>query len=52
MDTDVVAGCILSASAMLLTVYFVLWSRKTIDRISRRGLRSARDIIREIYHGR
>gem|GEM_PF-626865 len=48
MDNDAILGWMLVAGALSLITYLVLWSRRTINRIAERGLRSARQIVKEL----
>jgi hypothetical protein len=45
---DIVAGCTILTVAMGTLTYLVLWSRRTIERIARRGYGSARRIVKEL----
>ena len=47
MDFDTTLGCILVVVALSLLTLLVLWSRRTIDRIARKGFGSAREISSE-----
>jgi len=44
MDGDAILGCLVTAGALGLLTVLVLWSRRAIDRISRGGYGSAREI--------
>jgi hypothetical protein len=44
---DTVAGILVTALALVTIVTLVLWSRREIDRIARRGYGSAREILKE-----
>jgi uncharacterized membrane protein YccC len=48
MDRDTILGCVVVVAALGLITYLVLWSRRTIDRIAKSGLRTAREIVREL----
>jgi len=48
MDKDMLLGWMLVAGALGLITYLVLRSRRTIDWIAERGLRSARQIVKEL----
>jgi len=48
MNTDVTIGCIVAAAAMLIIVILALWSRRTINRISDKGYRTARQTLKEL----
>ncbi len=48
MDTDAIVGWIVVAGALGLLAYLVFWSRRRIDRISRKGFASARQIEKEL----
>jgi len=52
MNTTILVGCILVAAALVVMVLLVLWSRRTINRIARERLHSARDIVRELNNDR
>ena len=45
-------GCVLVTGALGLIAYLVVWSRRTIDRIARKGLGSAREIVKDLGNGR
>ncbi len=47
MDLDAVFGCIAVALSLGLIVGLVLWSCRSIDRIARKGLGSAREILKD-----
>ena len=51
MDFDTTLGCLLAAGALALSTVLVLWSRRAIERIARRGFRSAREIEEELNGG-
>ena len=48
MDRDTILGCVVIVAALGFITYLVLWSRRTIDRIAESGLRTAREIVREL----
>ena len=48
MDREVLIGFAVVAGALGLIVYLVVWSRRTIERIARKRLGSAREILRDI----
>jgi hypothetical protein len=48
MDRDVIIGCILVLASLGVMSALLVWSRRTIDRIAVRGLRSAREIEKEL----
>ena len=48
METDAIVGCLIIAAAVGLLTFLVLASRRRIDRIGRRGYRSARDILKDL----
>lgn len=52
MDKDLVVGTLVLIGALSIVVGLVLWSRYVIERIARRGLRTARDIMKDLRHGR
>jgi hypothetical protein len=41
---DIVLGCVLVGASLAAQVFLVLWSRRSINRIARRGYASARKI--------
>ena len=47
MDGEVVIGFAVVAGALGVIVYLVLWSQRSIDRIARRRLGSAREILKD-----
>lgn len=51
MSTDAVVGCVVIVVSLAVLVYLVLWSRRTINRISRSNSRSAREIGRDLRRG-
>jgi len=48
MTRDAIIGCLLIFFALGFILYIVLWSRKTIERIKKKKLQSAREIIHDI----
>ena len=52
MERDVIIGCFVTGCALSIVLYLLLWSRKTIDFISRKNLRSVRDIIKALNERR
>jgi len=52
MDTDILLGCLLVASALSLVTYLVLWSRRAINRIAANDRRSTREIVKELRRDR
>jgi hypothetical protein len=51
MNFDATLGCLLAAGALVLSTLLVVWSRRAIERIARRGFRSAREIEEELNGG-
>jgi hypothetical protein len=51
MDTDVFIGTVIASVALLIIVALVWWSRRTINRIERRGYRTARQTLKELNDG-
>jgi len=47
VDREVAAGFTVVAAALGVLTYLVLWSRRTIERIARKGLGSAREILKD-----
>lgn len=45
---DLIVGLAVLSASLALLVFLVLWGRRTIERISRRGSRSAREISRDL----
>ena len=48
MNKDILIGGILIFVSLGFILYIVLWSRKTIERIKKKKLQSAREIIQDI----
>jgi len=48
MSFDAALGCMIILAAVALLVGLTLWNRRIIERISRRGPTSARQIIKEM----
>ena len=51
MTGDVYIGCILVAFALTSVTALILWSRRTIERIARKGYRSARETAKDLQNG-
>ena len=49
---DLIVGIAMLAASLAVLVFLVLWGRRTIERISRRGSRSAREISRDLHSDR
>ncbi|MCK4275969.1 MAG: hypothetical protein KAX78_05615 [Phycisphaerae bacterium] len=52
MDIDTVLGTIVITAALIVLTGLVLWSRRTIEKISRRGPTSARQIMKDLDDAR
>ena len=52
MTTNILLGIIIFCLAYGLIIYLNLWSRKTINFIARRNLRSISEIMEELRHGK
>jgi hypothetical protein len=48
VSTDAVVGLVVLVLALALAAGLVLWSRRTINVIAKKGLTSARDIAQEL----
>jgi hypothetical protein len=48
MSRDAVIGSLLIFFSLGFILYIVLWSRRTIERIKKKKLQSAREIIHDI----
>ena len=48
MEPDALLGLVVLAASLGLLAVLVLWSRARIERIARRGYRSARQILKEM----
>ena len=48
METDAIIGSVLVVLALAIITALVMWSRKTINLIADKNLKSARDITREL----
>lgn len=47
MESDAILGLALLGVSLAILVALVVWSRLRIDRIAKRGYRSARQILKE-----
>jgi hypothetical protein len=52
LDLDAVLGIVLVAAGVLFLSYVVFWSRRTINIIAKKRLRSIREILNELKNGR
>ena len=52
MDGDTILGVLIITIGLGGLTYLVLWSRKTIERIAAKKLRTVREIVKELKHGR
>jgi hypothetical protein len=52
MDFDTTLGVLIVAGGIFFLTFVVLWSRRTIEMISRKRLRSIREILNELKNGR
>ncbi len=54
MTSDILIGSVVVVTAVAAMFALVLWSRRTIGRIARRGEgnRSAREILQELRNGK
>lgn len=43
-----IVGCLIVGAALGLSTFLVLWSRRTIERIAKKGLNSAREIEKDL----
>jgi hypothetical protein len=48
MNKDILIGSVLIFLSLGFILYIVLWSRRTIERIKKKKLQSAREIIQDI----
>lgn len=48
MTKDLIIGSMIILLSLVFILYIVLWSRKTIERIRAKKLKSAREIIQDI----
>lgn len=51
MSRDVIIGGLITFLALGFMTYIVLWSLRIIERIHRKKLRSAREIIEDLNEG-
>jgi hypothetical protein len=51
MEKNAILGTIIIASALGFITYLTFWSRRTIERIARKNLSSARQIMKDIQDG-
>ena len=49
MDRDILIGCLIIAGALGSLTYLLLWSLRTINRISENGYRSMREIMKDLH---
>lgn len=52
MDFDTTLGVIIIAGGVFFLTFVVLWSRRTIEMISKKKLRSIREILTELKNGK
>jgi len=52
MDANLLLGIIVFCLAYGFIIYLIVWSRKTIERISRLNLGSLRQILETLRHGK
>ena len=52
MDFDTTFGVIIIAGGVFFLTFMLLWSRRTIEMISKKKLRSIREILNELKNGR
>ena len=52
VDREVLAGFAVVAGALGVLTYLVLWSIRTIEHIARKGLGSAREILKDMKRER
>lgn len=48
MDFNTILGIVIIASSLGLICYLTFWGRRTIERISRKNLSSARQILQDL----
>ena len=51
MDLDTILGLIITVATLVVLTGLVFWSRRSIERIARRGPRSAREILEDQRRG-
>ena len=52
MENDAIIGCIVITCVLVLITGLVLWSRRTVNRIERKGYRTARQTLKELNGGK
>jgi len=52
MDFDTALGIIIITGGIFFLTFMLLWSRRTIEMISKKKLRSIRDILNELKNGK
>jgi len=52
MDFDTTLGIIIIFGGIFFLIFVVLWSRRTIEMISKKKLRTIRQILNELKNGR
>jgi len=51
MDNNIIIGIVLVICSLTVNVVLVLWARRTINRISGNGYRTARQTLKELKSG-
>ncbi|MGD2086342.1 MAG: hypothetical protein PVH61_09185 [Candidatus Aminicenantes bacterium] len=51
MDFDTTLGVIIITGGVFFLTFMVLWSRRTIEMISKKKLRSLREILTQLKNG-
>jgi len=51
MNAETIAGTSIVVAALMLLVGLVAWSRRAIERIAERDLKSVRDIVKDFRNG-
>lgn len=52
MDKDIILGIAITVLGLAFLTYLLFWSRNMIRRIEKKGLKTARDILKDLHSGR
>lgn len=52
MNKDIIIGCIITAVSLISVAGLTFWANRTIERIARKGCRTARQTLKDINVGK
>jgi len=52
MDANIFLGVVVLCLSYAFIIYLIVWSRRTIEKISKRNFESLREILEDLRHGR